>query len=285
MADEQAIDMLPRDEVEMAKKRAVAAKRMLSVLGHCTHPGDWVKMGQAYYLTANGADRMARVVGLTVEVLDVVPQPEETPEGEIDVTYVARCRVTMPDGNSVTEIGTRSLSDDFFSHRGKVPLSQVSRGDVMRAATTNARARAIKSALGIGGIPPSIMAESGMDLSKVAEVAFDGEKPAAPTDEANALRSILSPITTNPAEQDRIILLVGSFVGRNGEIIRPNSVGQITNSPKRLEITKKHLERIAKEMTESTTVDIIAFLNASLEDAADKKRREAVNDNAEGSGY
>jgi len=278
MADEQALAPIEHDEIEHAAKRANAAKRMLSVLGRCTHPGDWVKMGNAYYLTANGADRMARVVGLTVEILDVVPQPEETASGEIDVTYVARCRVTMPDGSSVTEIGTRSLSDDFFSHRGKIPLSQVSRGDVMRAATTNARARAIKSALGIGGIPPSVMAETGVDMGQIVEVGFGGAAPPGVIDDAHELRAILKPITEDPTEQDDIIMLVGSFVGQDGSIIRPRSVRHITDSPKRLEITKRNLERMVKEKPDSSPGELLVFLEEALQAAARKKVQQSTEE-------
>jgi len=131
---------------ENAEKRVQAVKKIKQLALSITTPNDWVDMGGRPYLTVSGAEKIARLFGISWRIGE--PKVEYEDDGHF--RYIYQGEFIM--GNvSIEAIGTRSSRDPFFSrsHGRDIPPNQIDKADVMKAAYTNCIGNGITRLLGL----------------------------------------------------------------------------------------------------------------------------------------
>lgn len=149
---------------EVADRRVEAINRIKLAALRTTNANDWVDEGGRPYLQASGAEKIARVFGVSWRIEP--PQAEFLPDGHF--CYVVHGTFTLG-GASIDAIGYRASNDPFFTVRWdqggkKITLSpaDVDRGNVMRAAYTNCIINGITRILGIRNLTWSELAPLGI---------------------------------------------------------------------------------------------------------------------------
>ena len=133
-----------------------AMDKIKTLVLRITRPSDWVDMGGVPYLQATGAEKVARVFGVSWEIAEGYPRKEPLPDGHYMYVYRGKFRL----GRHEIEVeGRRSSRDDFFRvryvrkgdkrERIELPPEEVDEGNVRMAAFTNWINNGIKRLLGL----------------------------------------------------------------------------------------------------------------------------------------
>lgn len=140
---------------EESEKRLEALNKIKRVALRLTNPHDWVDENGRPYLQASGAEKVARLFGISWRISE--PAIENLEGGHFSVTYTGDFALG---GAIIQAIGTRSSKDGFFKkykyvgdgekkERIELPASEIDRGDVKKSAYTNLLANGITRLLGI----------------------------------------------------------------------------------------------------------------------------------------
>jgi len=137
------------DEKQMLNlaKRVEQQKQIKQLVLRTTHMRHWVVMGNTPYLNEAGSKIIASFFGLGIKNSIPEEQIELDENGEY-YSYSTLCEI-VKDGRVVVELGYADSRDDFFSHGGKLPQSEIKKGNIKKKSITNAMGRAIKAFLGL----------------------------------------------------------------------------------------------------------------------------------------
>lgn len=162
-----------------AERRVEAINKIKQYSLRLTQPGDWVDQNGRPYLQVSGAEKIARLFGISWRIDE--PIREELEGGHYIYTYKGYFSLA---GAEIEAIGSRSSKDPFFKRyvyvngqRKELPPSEIDPGDVKKAAYTNCIGNGITRLLGLRNI-------SYEDLEKVAGIKREqithiryGDKP------------------------------------------------------------------------------------------------------------
>lgn len=142
---------------EQAEKRIDAMTKIKKVSLKLTNRHDWTDQGGKPYLQVSGAEKIARMFGISWKVSG--PEHEQQEGGHFAYTYKGYFSLA---GASIEVIGTRSSKDGFFKKydwtqkdaegnniKIELPPSEIDRGDVKKAAYTNCIGSGITRILGL----------------------------------------------------------------------------------------------------------------------------------------
>jgi hypothetical protein len=136
---------------EQAEKRIDAMNKIKRVALKLTNRGDWVDQGGKPFLQSSGAERIARMFGISWRISE--PTYEQLEGGHFSYTYKGYFTLA---GATIEAIGTRSSKDPFFKRysyidgkKTELPVSEIDRGDLKKAAYTNLIGGGICRLLGI----------------------------------------------------------------------------------------------------------------------------------------
>lgn len=136
---------------EQAEKRVDAINKIKRAALKATNPGDWTDQGGKPYLWSSGAEKIARVFGVSWKISEPKYLQEES--GHFSYSYTGTFSLA---GATIEVVGTRSSKDGFFKRyvghgadRKELPPSEIDKGDVMKAAYTNLIGGGICRLLGI----------------------------------------------------------------------------------------------------------------------------------------
>jgi|GEM_PF-1797494 len=135
---------------ESAEKRIEAIKKIKSIVLTITNEQDWIDENGKPYLQASGAEKVARLFGISWRIDEPVIEKDEN--GHYTYTYKGYFSLGAC---SIEAIGTRSSRDPFFTTKYKngkrltIGPSEIDREDVKKAAYTNCIGNGIKRLLGI----------------------------------------------------------------------------------------------------------------------------------------
>lgn len=175
---------VPIDELvqiaQAAQQRIEAIKLIKTVALGVTNARDWVDQQGRPYLQASGCEKVARTFGISWQILGE-PQVEHLPGGHIQVTYKARFSLGKA---SIEAIGVRASNEPFFSTRWKkngekitLPASEITLGDVKKAAYTNCLANGISRLLGIRNLTwEDVEQFAGIKREQVSRVEYRQRK-------------------------------------------------------------------------------------------------------------
>lgn len=148
-----------------AERRVEAINKIKQYSLRLTQPGDWVDQNGRPYLQVSGAEKIARLFGISWRIDE--PIREELEGGHYIYTYKGYFSLA---GAEIEVIGSRSSKDPFFKRyvyvngqRKELPPSEIDPGDVKKAAYTNCIGNGITRLLGLRNI-------SYDDLEKVAGI-------------------------------------------------------------------------------------------------------------------
>jgi hypothetical protein len=136
---------------EQAEKRVDAINKIKRAALKATNPGDWTDQGGKPYLWSSGAEKIARVFGVSWKISE--PKFVQEESGHFSYSYTGTFSLA---GATIEVIGSRSSKDGFFKRyvgsgadRKELPPSEIDKGDVMKAAYTNLIGGGICRLLGI----------------------------------------------------------------------------------------------------------------------------------------
>lgn len=171
-----------------AERNIEAINKIKRLALRTTNARDWVEMGDAPYLEGSGAEKIARLFGISWRTKE--PVFEQLEGGHYMYTYTGEFSM----GISVIEAeGMRSSKDPFFTKyeygdidpetnkkkRIVLPPSEIDRGNVKMSAYTNMIANGVKRILGLRNLTWEDLAEAGITKEMVQRVEFkkSGTKP------------------------------------------------------------------------------------------------------------
>ncbi len=136
---------------EQAERRIDAMNKIKRVAIKLTNKHDWTDQGGKPYLQVSGAEKIARMFGISWRISE--PIREDMEGGHFSYTYKGNFSLA---GATIEAIGTRSSKDGFFKKysgkgddRVELPASEIDRGDVKKSAYTNCIGNGITRLLGI----------------------------------------------------------------------------------------------------------------------------------------
>lgn len=142
---------------EQAERRIDAMTKIKKVSLKLTNRHDWTDQGGKPYLQVSGAEKIARMFGISWKMDDPVCEQQEG--GHYIYTFKGYFSLA---GATIEVIGTRSSKDGFFKKydysakdadgnniKTELPASEIDRGDVKKAAYTNCLGSGITRILGL----------------------------------------------------------------------------------------------------------------------------------------
>jgi len=136
---------------EQAEKRIDAMNKIKRIAIKLTNKHDWTDQGGKPYLQVSGAEKIARMFGISWRISEPVFEAAEG--GHFAYTYRGNFSLA---GATIDAIGTRSSKDPFFKRysgkgddRVELPVSEIDKGDLKKAAYTNCIGNGITRLLGL----------------------------------------------------------------------------------------------------------------------------------------
>ncbi|MFB3926810.1 MAG: hypothetical protein ACE14T_12240 [Syntrophales bacterium] len=168
---------------EQAERRIDAMTKIKKVSLKLTNSHDWTDQGGKPYLQVSGAEKIARMFGISWKISE--PTLEYQEGGHFAFTYKGYFSLA---GASIEVIGTRSSKDGFFKkyswetgddgkrEKTELPPSEIDRGDVKKAAYTNCIGNGITRILGLRNMTYDDLREfAGITPEMVNKVDFKKE--------------------------------------------------------------------------------------------------------------
>lgn len=161
---------------DRAEKQIEAINKIKRVALKVTNANDWLAQGDRPYLAVSGAEKVARVFGISWRIDEPVYEMET--DGHFGYTYKGYFTLGA---TTVECIGSRSTKDPFFNKYARngeggktlLPPSEIDKGDVKKAAYTNLLGNGISRILGIRNMTWEELAEAGIQKGNVAGVKYN----------------------------------------------------------------------------------------------------------------
>ncbi len=220
-ADEQPV--LASDSLvaiaQAAEKRVDAINRIKRVALRVTNRHDWVDQNGRPYLQVSGAEKVARLFGISWRINEPVLETE--PDGHFSYIYTGE--FTMGTA-SIEAVGSRSSRDPFFARRGGRDLKpdEIDRQDVRKAAYTNCVGNGVTRLLGIRNLTWEEVEEfAGFKRSEAARVEYQQSAMSqeAQDQRAEIRRMILEMAGGDSDTAKEMLFGLTTFVGKDGKEI------------------------------------------------------------------
>lgn len=140
-----------------------------------TNKHDWVDMGGKPYLQSSGAEKIARLFGISWKIIEHKREDKQDEKGAYYI-YVYKGEFTMG-GKTIEVIGTCSQRDRFFgkdknTETGFKAAADVDITNVMKKANTNMVNRGITTLLGIRNLTWEEVNAGGVEQKQTAKVTY-----------------------------------------------------------------------------------------------------------------
>jgi hypothetical protein len=176
-ADDTAISPLTEDTLlqvaREAEERIEAVKKIKMIVFKVTNKNDWIDQNGKPYMWVSGAEKVARVFGISYRIFEPVKTNLEG--GHYRWEYKGEFSLK---GASIEAIGMRASTDAFFgkSHGKLLPPSEIDEGNVKMAAYTNCVGNGITRLLGIRNMTWEELSETGITQGAVGKVEYGSKK-------------------------------------------------------------------------------------------------------------
>lgn len=212
MADDDIVSI-----AEVAEKRIMAVKKIISMALKVTSEKDWVNQNGKPYLQGDGAEAVANLFGVSWNFIE---KPYKVDEGDGHFRYECVLRLSFKT-RSVEVMGARSTKDTFFSQRYKynketkqkepyqLPPSEIDASDVMKSCITNAIANGVTRILGIRNATWDMLKEAGLNVEKIRDdrsVTYKSSETEEDKDLREDIRKMLLDMNDNDGEKARLQL-------------------------------------------------------------------------------
>lgn len=219
---------------ETADKRVDAMHKIITASLRITNESDWCKIGSAYYLQSTGAEKIARLFGISYSILDT--QKNFKPNGHYTYEYKMQFKMSNV---TIEADGIRSSDDEFFTgkikeetledgskHRltGKTP-DEIDERDVKMSAYTNCLNNGIKRLIGLRNVSETELTDAGLKIDCIRGYGFNAKQPKEMHESVVKARDEIMQILTEwcNGDQERIgdaIEKFTTFTGRDGNVVK-----------------------------------------------------------------
>jgi hypothetical protein len=183
---------------EQAEKRIDAMNKIKRVAIKLTNRHDWTDQGGKPYLQVSGAEKIARMFGISWRISE--PIKETIEGGHFSFTYKGYFSLA---GATIEAIGTRSSKDGFFKKYGyengqkqELPASEIDAGDVKKSAYTNCIGNGITRLLGIRNLTYEDLREfAGLSQADLGRVDYKKKGKADAGIQEESVQKIVSQIS------------------------------------------------------------------------------------------
>jgi len=173
--------LLTPDQIKNLEQMVEQQKQIKQIVLKTTSPRHWLVMGNNAYLNEAGVKIIGSFFGVGIK--NTIPEEKIEHDEKGDYySFSTLCTITK-NGREVVELGYADSRDDFFSHGGKLPQSEIKKGNIKKKSITNAVSRAIKAFLGIDFTREEVEKVVG---SLGSATAIDYGKNAKPKEELTA---------------------------------------------------------------------------------------------------
>jgi hypothetical protein len=166
------------DIIASAERRISQIDKIITLSIRRTNPNDWVDQNGKPYLTSSGAEKIARLFGISWKILKSEKVLSNDEKGQFYFYQVSGLFSLAGNKDSVESVGTCSSKDQFFA-KHKVngesvlkPISEVDETNIMKAAYSNCVANGITRLLGIRNLTWDQVKQGGIDQSKTPKVNY-----------------------------------------------------------------------------------------------------------------
>lgn len=291
---------------EKAEKRINAVNKIKTMSLKVTNAHDWLNQAGKPYLAVSGAEKIARLFGISWRIDE--PKREDEESGHFTYTYKGYFSFS---GVTIEAIGTRSSKDGFFKRysgkgeeRVELPPSEIDKSDVKKAAFTNCIGNGITRLLGIRNLTWEELQAAGIKVEGMTKVEYkQTEEAAGAKDIREEIRKMILEMSAGDDNQAKALLQkFTSFIPKGKtEADRVQGKAHIKDlTEKQLQPTygkiKEAYEKWQKEkpadkpkegakMEPQTSDMILAMQNASTPEECDSLLQEAVKGGIKGENY
>lgn len=160
---------------EQAERRIDAMMKIKKMALKMTNRHDWTDQGGKPYMQVSGAEKVARLYGISWQISEPIKEFEEG--GHFSFTYKGYFSLA---GATIEAIGTRSSKDGFFTkyswdngEKTTLPPSAIDAGDVKKAAYTNLLGNGISRILGLRNLTYEDLEEfAGITKDMIGKVEY-----------------------------------------------------------------------------------------------------------------
>jgi len=160
---------------EKSEKRIEAVKKIIRAALRITNHRDWVIIAGEPYLTASGAEKVARLFGISWYDMKIEEEEREDEKGKF---FMFTCKAKFKLGETEIEaVGTSSTRSKFFGWvKGKLrELHEVDIPSVKKTAMTNCILNGVKRLLGLRNLTLEDLKSAGISIDKITRVTFKEE--------------------------------------------------------------------------------------------------------------
>jgi hypothetical protein len=226
-----------------AERRALLLK---SVIGHivkvCSE-GNIMRLGENPYITTDGCQRIARVMGVSFDAPTIEKRWEDSKDGE-RVFIVDVCGQATAFGQTVFEVGGATSEDDFYRKKveGKngAPTTYVLRSplmeirlEVQKKAVANWQGRCVRTLLGLKQLTWADLENAGFSRDRAASVDYktgrqtagnDGAEDQAKLDEVKGkIEAQIEADAGSKAGASFVLERMTAFQGKDGKPVKGRS--------------------------------------------------------------
>ena len=154
---------------QQAERRIEAINKIKRISLRVTGYYDWTDQGGKPYMQVSGAEKVARLFGVSWRIDEPALQWED--DGHFSYTYKGYFSMGATE---IEAIGTRSSRDPFFSVKKEtaIPPGEIDKGDVKKAAYTNCIGNGVSRILGIRNLTWEDLEGVGIDRSKISKIGY-----------------------------------------------------------------------------------------------------------------
>lgn len=139
------------DVLAIAEKRSTMLKRFIELSLKHTNKTDWVDQNGKPYLTASGAEKVARLFGVKIHSVNYRKVHSQDDRGDFYIYEYTGVAELPSKFDSIEAVGTCTSRDVFFAKKGQEwrKLSEIDESNIMKAAYSNLLVNVITRLLGI----------------------------------------------------------------------------------------------------------------------------------------
>lgn len=164
-----------QDVIAIAEKRSALLKRFQELSLQHTNKHDWIDMQGKPYLTASGAEKIARLFGVKIHSVNYRKVHSQDDRGDFYIYEYTGVAELASKFDSLEAVGTCTSRDQFFAKKGGEfkRLSEIDESNIMKAAYSNFLVNAITRLLGIRNLTwEQVEKGSGLKKSDAAKVEY-----------------------------------------------------------------------------------------------------------------
>jgi len=222
--ENNSVPMIYDDEIvnmaNQAERRIEAINKMKLMALRVTNAHDWTDQGGKPYLQVSGAEKIARLFGVSWRIDEPSIYVEES--GHFEYTYKGYFNIK---GAEIEAIGVRSSKDPFFGMKkgSPKPVSEIDKGDVKKAAYTNCIGNGVTRLLGLRNLAWSDLESIGVKQGDVGKVTYSNNT-AEMSEEAKNHKIRIEEMLNEMCGNDLIkvnacLLKITSFKGTDGKMV------------------------------------------------------------------